>query len=168
MAASFSLATSGGVEIQRRLGDLVHAFGDLRPLMQDLGLTLESATIDRFDSETAPSGERWKPSLRAKIEGGKTLSDRTTLRHSIHSVAGSSDVEVGTNLIYAGVHQFGATIRAKSEAGLRFRLPGGLGYRRVMEVEIPARPFLGLSADDEAEVIAQVEDYAAAAIGPGA
>ena len=43
-----------------------------------------------------------------------------------------------------------------------------LGFRRVMEVEIPARPFLGLSAGDEAEVLAQVEDYAAAAMGPGA
>lgn len=165
MSASFSLATSGGIEIQRRLGDLVHAFSDLKPLMEGIGITLESATIDRFDTETAPDGKRWKPSLRAKVEGGKTLTDRGLLRQSVHSVAGSDNVEVGTNLIYAGVHQFGATIRAKTAAGLRFRLPGGLGYRRVMEVEIPARPFLGLSRDDESEVLAQIEDYAAAAVG---
>lgn len=172
MSASFSLATSGGIEIQRRLGDLVQAFGGLRPLMESIGLTLESATIDRFDSETAPDGRRWKPSLRARTEGGKTLTERGLLRQSVHSVAGSDNVEVGTNLIYAGVHQTGATIRAKTEAGLRFQLPGGLGFRRVMEVEIPARPFLGLSRDDETEVLAQVDDYAAAAMGgsggPGA
>lgn len=168
MSASFSLTTTGALDIQRRLGGLVLAFGDLTPLMEGFGSTLESGTLDRFDSESAPDGSAWKPSLRARTEGGKTLTDSAQLRGSITSQAGSDHVEVGTNKIYAGVHQFGATIRAKSSAGLRFQLPGGLGFRRVMEVEIPARPFLGLSSDDEAELLAQAEDYAAAAIGGSA
>lgn len=166
MSAAFRLDTKGGREIELRLGALVAAFGDLTPLMDGFGLTLESATIDAFDTETAPDGTRWTPSLRARQQGGKTLTDTAQLRASITSQAGADSVEVGTNKIYAGVHQFGATIRAKTSKGLRFQLPGGLGFRRVMEVEIPARPFLGLSAASGEELLAQAEDYARAQLGP--
>lgn len=72
---------------------------------------------------------------------------------------------VGTNKIYAGIHQFGGTIHAKNAEFLTFRLPGGLGVRRVKEVEMPARPFLGLSTEDESELFAQVADYSRAALG---
>lgn len=167
MSAAFRLDTKGGHEIELRLGALVAAFGDLTPLTERFGVYLESATIDRFDTETAPDGSRWLPSIRVKKEGGKTLTDSAQLRSSVTSNAGSSQVEVGTNKIYAGVHQFGATIRAKSAAGLRFQLPGGLGFRRVMEVEIPARPFLGLAGEDETELLALAEDYAVEAGGAG-
>lgn len=168
MSATFRLDTKGGFEIEARLGDLVAAFGDLTPLMESFGSTLEGSVLERFDTETAPDGSRWPDSIRKREEGGKTLTKSGQLRDSRTHVAGSDFVEVGTNKIYAGAHQFGATIRAKSERGLRFNLPGGLGFRRVMEVEIPARPFLGLSSDDEVELIAQTEDYATAAMGAGA
>lgn len=168
MAATFRLDTRGGHEIEARLGALVAAFGDLSPLMEGFGVTLESASIDRFDTETSPDGRKWSKSIRAREEGGKTLTDRGLLRQSVHSVAGRDRVEVGTNLIYAGVHQFGAKIRAKNAPFLAFSLPGGLGLRRVKEVEIPARPFLGLSGDDEIELLAQAEDYARNAIGGAA
>lgn len=167
MSAEFRLDTRGGREIEQRMGALVAAFGDLTPLTERFGVYLESATIDRFYTETAPDGSRWLPSIRAREQGGKTLTDRAQLRSSITSNAGPDQVEVGTNKIYAGVHQGGATIRAKSAAGLRFQLPGGLGFRRVMEVEIPARPFLGLAGEDEAELVALAQDYAVEAGGVG-
>lgn len=151
--------------IEAKLASLARAFGDLTPLMETLGGVLETQTSERFDAETAPDGTRWKPSLRARQDGRKTLTDRTTLRRSIHSVASRSRVEIGTNLIYAGVHQSGAKIRAKTSAGLRFQLPGKLGWRRVMEVEIPARPFLGLSQDNAEELLEEIEAYALDALG---
>lgn len=165
MVASIRIDVTGAAPIERQLAGLADAFGDLTDLMEGFGLTLESSVTDRFDSESAPDGSKWTPSIRAKQDGGKTLSDTARLRQSVHSVAGAKQVEVGTNLIYAGVHQFGATIRAKSSKGLRFQLPGGLGWRRIMAVEIPARPFLGLSSDDIEELLAQTEDYALAAGG---
>ena len=168
MSANFRLDTKGGREIELKLGALVAAFGDLTPLMDGFGNTLEGSVLNRFETETAPDGSRWTPSLRARIDGGKTLQKSSQLVNSRTHVAGADSVEVGTNKIYAGVHQFGATIRAKTAKGLQFQLPGKLGFRRVMEVEIPARPFLGLSSDDEAELIAQAEDYARSAIGPSA
>ncbi|MFC0686402.1 phage virion morphogenesis protein [Novosphingobium clariflavum] len=165
MAAAFSIQTMGGHAIEAKLASLARAFGDLTPLMETFGGILETQTSERFEAETAPDGSRWKPSLRARQDGGKTLTDRTTLRGSIHSIPSRLSVEIGTNLVYAGVHQGGAKIRAKTSAGLRFQLPGGLGWRRVMEVEIPARPFLGLSTDNGEELLEEAEAYALDAMG---
>ncbi|PIW54594.1 MAG: phage virion morphogenesis protein [Sphingomonadales bacterium CG12_big_fil_rev_8_21_14_0_65_65_10] len=165
MAVQLHITTEGGLEVQRAIGELVDRFGDLTPLMEGFGLTLESATIDRFDQESAPDGSKWTPSIRAREEGGKTLTDSAQLRSSITSIARSQSVEVGTNKIYAGTHQFGATIRPKSADKLAFQLPGGLGFRKVDQVTIPPRPFLGLSVADEEELLAQAEDYARDAAG---
>lgn len=160
MSAEFHLRTAGHLAIERALAAIADGFEDTTELMQDIGLFLESDTLDRFDTETAPDGSAWQPSLRAKTEGGKTLSDTSQLRSSITSEAGNREVAVGTNKIYAGVHQDGATIRAKSAAGLRFQLPGGLGFRRVMQVELPRRQFLGLSPEAEVEIPLLAQDWA--------
>lgn len=163
--ASFRVDTRGGHEIEARLGSLIAAFGDMTPLTEGWGQTLEDSVLYRFETETAPDGSKWEPSIRARMEGGKTLTKSGQLRDSRTHVAGRDYVEVGTNKIYAGVHQYGATIRAKAAPFLVFQLPGGLGLRKVKEVTIPARPFLGLSADDEEELLAQADDYAAVAMG---
>lgn len=165
MVATLRVSTQGGRQIEARLAKLIKAFGDLEPLMEGFGLYLEGSTIDRFDQERGPDERPWERSIRAKREGGKTLTDSSQLRSSITSRASSRSVEVGTNKIYAGIHQFGGTIHAKNAEFLTFRLPGGLGVRRVKEVEMPARPFLGLSTEDESELFAQVADYSRAALG---
>lgn len=168
MSVSFRVTSEGTLAIERKLAGLVKAFGNLEPLMEGFGLYLESATIDRFENERGPDGQRWKPSLRARQQGGKTLTDRAQLRSSITSQAGPESVEVGTNKIYGGIHQFGGTIRAKNGEYLTFRLPGGLGVRRVKSVTMPARPFLGLSSEDENELLALTADYTRQQLGDGA
>lgn len=165
MSVEFRLETTGAQAIERALAGLVMRFDDIELLMAGIGVYLEGTTGERFEHGEAPDGSKWKPSLRAQQTGEKTLVESGDLKTFITSQADSKSVAVGTNVIYAGIHQFGGTIRAKTAAGLRFSLPGGLGFRRVMEVEMPARPFLGLSAEDETEIIAQVEDYARDAAG---
>jgi phage virion morphogenesis protein len=135
--------------------------GDLSPLMDRIGQALVSSTMERFETEQAPDGARWAPSLRARTEGGKTLTKSAVLRGSITHIFRGDQVEVGTNVLYAGIHQEGGTIRPKRSGRLTFRLPGGLGFRSVAQVVIPARPFLGVSPDDEEEIVAQAEDYLA-------
>jgi phage gpG-like protein len=70
-------------------------------------------------------------------------------------------------VIYAATHQGGATIRGKA-GPLKFKLPGGLGFVSPQEVIIPARPFLGVSAEDAAEIVAIGEDYLAEGMPDGA
>lgn len=168
MSAAFRLDSLGGHEIALDLGELAERMGDLTPLMQIFGVTLEAFTVERFDTETAPDGSEWQQSVRAREDGGKTLTDTSQLRSSIHSVAGRNFAEIGSNKIYAGVHNEGATIVPKNGDYLAFQLPGGLGFRRVKEVQIPQRQFLpigGLPFEYEQELIAQADDYARGAIG---
>lgn len=163
MGASVTFRSPDFPRFDAIVGQLQRRGEDLSPLMDIIGQALESSTIERFDEERAPDGSRWTPSLRARLEGGKTLTKSARLKQSITHRSTSDSAEVGTNLIYAGTHQEGATIRGKG-GKLSFRLPGGLGFRSVEQVIIPARPFLGVSADDELEIIAQGEDYLAEAL----
>ena len=127
-----------------------------------------SALEERFATATDPKGRPWKPSLRAQLEGGQTLSDTGRLRRSFSVRAtGPWGFTIGTNVRYAAPHQFGATIVPKKARALRFRLAGGRGRRKggkgrwvtAARVTLPARPFfpggndLGRYAPHMAEAI---------------
>ncbi|VWX62586.1 phage virion morphogenesis protein [Sphingorhabdus sp. 109] len=166
MAASHQIRAQGASAIEAQLFGLVQAFGDISPLMGDIALYGESSTIERFETEIAPDGSRWSQSIRARTEGGKTLTDNAILKNSITPESGSDYAAWGSNIIYAGIHNNGGTIRAKNAKHLSFGLPGGLGFRKVEAVDIPQREFLGLSSEDNVEIIALAEDYAIA-VAPG-
>lgn len=86
----------------------------MEPAMSNIGRALKTATQLRFRSTTGPDGASWRPSFRARTEGGQTLSLTRRLRNSITYQATATSVAVGTNVIYAAIHQFGGTIRAKN------------------------------------------------------
>jgi phage virion morphogenesis protein len=173
--ASVQLSSTGARDIERRMAGLVAAFGDLTPLMEGFGLTLESSVTDRFDTETDPDGKRWEPSQRVKEHGGKTLTLSGQLRSSVHSIASSTQVEVGTNKVYAGAHNdgFKGTVtvpthtRTIDEAfGRPLRAPVTFTVRSFERaMNMPQREFLDLSAEDENELLAQADDYANEAWG---
>lgn len=137
---------------------LISAGGNLFAPLDEIGGYLVSATVRRFETETGPDGAKWKPSFRAQHAGGQTLSDTGRLKGSIHHQVGSNYVDVGTNVLYAAVHQMGATIRAKGGGKLTFNIPG-IGWRSAESVTIPARPFLGVDSDDRMEIQAIVTDF---------
>ena len=129
----------------------ISAFGrDLSPLLDRIGMELESSTVDRFEEQRGPDGTPWTPSHRALADGGLTLVDSSHLRGSITHVVDGDAVEVGTNLIYGGVQQFGGTISAKAGGSLSFTIGG---HRvNVASVTLPARPYLGISDVDRAVI----------------
>ena len=92
------------------------------------------------------------------FDGGKILSDSGRLGDSITHIAGPNSVEVGTNVIYAGIHQTGGIIQAKAGYALAFAFPGG-GFAVVEDVSIPARPYLGISTEDRGDLTAAVVTY---------
>jgi len=85
------------------------------------------------------------------------MIDSGRLVGSITYEASDSHVEVGTNAIYAAIHQLGGIIRPKTAQALRFFI----GDREifVQQVKIPARPFLGLDDEDAYEMEATTEEY---------
>lgn len=130
---------------------------DKKALNRNIAESLRTTTDERFDEESSPEGKAWKRSLR----GGKTLTRTGTLRNSIHARATQAGAEVGTNLIYAATHQFGAngrTIRAKKKPYLMFQSGGRWIRKKQVTVSIPARPYLGISPEDEAEISAIMQE----------
>jgi phage virion morphogenesis protein len=132
------------------------------PLMKRIGAVLEASARKRFRSQTAPDGSTWRPSIRVQRSGGTTLIDKGHLRDSITHDADDRHAVIGSNLIYAAIHQTGGVIRAKSGGVLTFNIPG-VGWRRVSSVTIPARPYLGVSEEDRVELNAQTDRYIAQA-----
>jgi phage virion morphogenesis protein len=147
----------------RRAFQGLEALGaDLTPLFREVGAHLVSTTRLRFEEGRAPDGRAWTPSIRARTQRGQTLRDSGRLQQSITMRAEARQVAVGTNVRYAAVHQFGATISAKGSKPLRFRIGNRWASKR--SVTIPARPFLGVSAEDAAALQAIVARRVAQAI----
>lgn len=91
------------------------------------------------------------------------LIDTGTLLRSIHSEVVESGrervtVAVGTNLEYAAVHEFGATITPKRAQFLHFTVNGEEVFTK--SVTIPARPYLRPAFDSQQR--AAIEDFKAA------
>ena len=160
MGGSGASLNWGGFD--RALANAANKLKDHRRLHLAVGETLVSGTMRRFAEEKGPDGMAWKKSGRALAQSGQTLSDTGRLRQSVHCAATDSKVLVGTNLKYARIHQFGGTIKAKNGKSLRFRGADGENVF-VKKVEIPARPYIGISQDDLNEVRETIKDYIAGA-----
>ena len=98
-------------------------------------------------------GTKGTPTIRPKKTGGNTLTNTAALKGSIKAKSDSKGASVGTNLVYAATHQFGAerTIRAKNVKNLRFKIGDRWISKPEVHVKIPARSFLGVSDEDMAE-----------------
>jgi phage gpG-like protein len=133
-------------------------------LLWRLGAYGVDSTVRRFGEQAAPDGSPWAPLMPAyaslKPSGYDILYLTGALRTSQHFVVGAGEVQWGSGMIYAAVHQFGATIVPKSAKALHFQLGLG-GVREVFakSVTIPARPYLGLSAADRVEIPRIAGDY---------
>lgn len=157
MAASIQLDAS--FEPLNRLLERLTAFAQRpKPLMEKLAYQGEVSTRDRFRSETAPDGVKWKKSLRAELFGGKTLTKDGHLGDSISSSATDTAALWGSNRIYAAIHQFGGEIRAKTAKGLAFSLASGEGVV-TRSVTMPQRAFLGLSDHDREDLLDETERF---------
>ena len=135
---------------------------DKKTLNAALAEGVRDSTLERFRRGKGPDGRVWKTSIRAATTGGTTLVMTAQLRNSIKAASDETGFAVGTNAKHAATHQFGdhgRTIRAKKSKGLRFQVGGRWVTKKQVRVNIPARPFLGLSDDDMQEIKATVEDY---------
>ena len=141
------------------LQGLLDAVDDPAPLLAELGEYLLGSTRARFSSQTAPDGEGWAQLqpwyLREKKrnKGRKLTLDGYLRGRLVSQVVGGRSVEVGSNLVYAAVHQFGATIRPRAAKVLMFR-----GHA-AKQVTVPARPYLGLSGEDRSEIVERTLEW---------
>lgn len=133
-------------QMARRLGAALGRV-NFKPLMEVIGGNLVSVTQLRFEKGKGPAGVAWPVSRRVQQGGGKTLMLTRRLCDTIAQdgpLATAQSVEIGSNVEYAAIHQFGGTISAKN--GKALNVPG-IGLRS--SVTMPARPYLGIDSQDE-------------------
>lgn len=162
--------TAGDRGVQQALHDKIARLTRPRPLLLSIGAHLEESTKMRFREAKAPDGTRWAPNTRVTIErylgerggygkAGKINAKGTALATAKQPLTGATRLlgsqiiyqaddtllQIGSNRIYAAVQHFGAD---------KGSLGGGAPWG-----DIPARPYLGLSAQDRAYVLEAVADY---------
>lgn len=158
------------------LGALIARVENPEPMYRDIGQALITSTHHRWDQGIAPDGSPWPPSLRVIVHGGKTLILSSRLYRSITANASPTGVEVGTNVIYAAIHQLGGLIsKAARTAVLHFKTNKRSGVSRFAKpskadrarkaeigahtIAMTARPFLGLDEDDPRTIQTIVETW---------
>lgn len=164
--------------ITAALQDTMAALTDMSPIMNKVGAVMRDQTEDRFATGKAPDGTPWAPrspatiaayAARAKKPGGQkswggVLHYSGQLANNIFHKYGPDFAEVGSAEPYASTMQFGAAAGAFGA----FIGKDKLGRDHVHSIpwgDIPARPFLGVSEDDQAEILDTISDALAAALG---
>ncbi|WP_410499697.1 phage virion morphogenesis protein [Chitinibacter sp. S2-10] len=145
---------------------LARAAASPAPLMRNIADIMLDAVEENFAQEGRPRWQGLKPPGRS---GGKILQNSGRLAAGITPSSDANSAKVGTNVKYAAIHQFGGQTRphlivARNAKALKF----GNRYAKSVKhpgSKIPARPFLVLQPDDEAEIEFTVSEYLRGVIG---
>lgn len=137
---------------------LLEATGDLTGFMQDAGELLVASAQDRVLQGVQPDGSPFAPRSEATLKRyaklglsfGAPLNVSGDMRNHLFYNAESDSVEYGSNAIQAAVMQFGAAKGAFGTASNGTSIPWG---------NIPARPFIGISEDDETNLALELEEW---------
>lgn len=117
--------------------------GNLTPLMQIIGAYEENSTRERFQTKQGPDDIDWgtlmSSTIAAKKNRGGILVDYGDLMRSITYHASTSSVAIGTPEEYGKYHQEGTQY-------------------------MTARKFLGLSDDDETNLLELTNEYLAGVV----
>lgn len=155
-------------DVMAALARIEEATGDLFPVMDAIGAGLVASSQFRFETGVGPDGKPWPASARVRDHGGQTLRLQSHLMSSVTHQASDDQVEVGSPLIYARIHQEGGDIRAKNAKALAFGAPGNLAFRS--SVTIPKRAYLPdgeLNADDSDMALDEVNAFLTAVLDEG-
>lgn len=164
-------------EVTARLADASRRLTDMSDLMADIADGLSLSTRKRFASGTDPEGNAWVPRSQATLDryasmkpprrpGPHPLTVSTGLMRSIHPFSGPDHAGVGSSQIYAAAMQFGAA-QGQFGAAIGKDKRGRDYFHPIPWGNIPARPFLGLSAQDRTEVIATTAEHLSGVADPG-
>lgn len=122
-------------EVQHALERLAASVRNMYPVFDALGQVLVTRSDLSFRAEQTPWGDGWTALSnvtlgRRRGTSAQILRDTGRLAGSITAQPSANEVQVGTNVIYAAVHQFGN--------------PANRFYNtsRGRPAPIPARPFL--------------------------
>lgn len=143
-------------------------------LLESIGEVVEHQTLRRIsDEKTAPDGTAWTPwsaaYAKTRHSGNSLLQGSGDLLDSIEHQVQRNHVRVGSALVYAGVHQdgFSGSVQIPAHTRLITQAFGKLlksgVYQSVgaftRQMEMPKREYLGLSSDNQTELLAVIGDF---------
>ena len=134
-------------EVLTRLHELASRGENLRPLMKNIAGIMSTATEDNFKDEGRP--EKWvdlsetTKKQRQKIGKypGQILQVSGQLASSVSTAYDDNSAVIGSNLVYAAIHQLGG------QAG------------KNKKTTIPARPYLKLTDDNFEEIFDEINKF---------
>lgn len=142
------------------LSKIAAEFGDMSTLMDEIGQALVISSKDRIEQGVTPDGTPF--ALRSGTTVDRYIAEDKPFRGPLYQSGdmasqinhsyGPTSAQVGSNAIQAAVMQFGAAKGSFDGAS-----PWG---------DIPARPFLGISDQDRADIPEIVEDWFATFVDP--
>lgn len=149
ISASFEPSLEAAI---RRLELVVRRGGARQALMRGIAGDMADAVEENFAQQGRP---RWADLRSVSIRRGagyRILQDTGRLAASIGRSSDETTARVGTNLVYARIHQFGGrtkahVIRAKNSKALYTPFGPRKSVNHPGSV-IPARPFLSLTERD--------------------
>jgi phage gpG-like protein len=125
-------------------------------LMDGLGKLGVEQTKKRIEEEkTTPEGRAWRPNR----EGTSTLfsGGGAHLARSIDYASSESEARWGSGWVGARILHFGGAIVPVNAKALAFQAGGKLVFAK--RVTIPARQYVGLSRENETEMIETAERF---------
>lgn len=160
MAAVLEITPDGfAALLGRKADELAHI--DLTVPLRRIAVLARSSVLENFSGSHSPEGIPWLPlrHRRANSKGeDKPLRDTGVLMASVTASGSAGHVEaitsrslkLGTNIVYAAVHQFGHTFqrpaRRRDKPWVFVGRGGATVFTRSIRAHtqtVPARPFLG-------------------------
>ncbi len=146
--------------LSQALGEVGRRLGDMTPIHEDIGEYVVRVTKERFKQGIDPDGHAWTPKKQETIDRYKANKDgdrpdpligpSKRLSSEIAQYADAAGVEIGSALEYSAVMQDGAKRGAFGNGPGKVQYPWG---------DIPARVWLGLSDEDEANIIDIADEH---------
>ncbi len=151
---------------RQALREAIDQLQDMTPVYEDIGEYMIEATRERFRTGTAPDGTKWAPKSEATLARYKRLGYGTlgkpligplrALSTQILKFVSRDGVVIGSALIYSRVMQDGAAKGAFGNDARGHPIPWG---------RIPARQWLGISAQDATNIVEIVEEHLGRPLG---
>lgn len=159
------------------------ALGDPSGLLQDIGVLLLNIHRRRFQAQVSPDGTPWQPLSPAYLRRKRKNRDKILtldghLRNLLRYQLDGSELLFGSDRPYAAIHHFGGTIQRQARSStVYFRQnerTGEVGREFVPRrrsnfaqdvqigpytIQMPARPWLGTSSQDDDTILQRVERY---------
>jgi phage virion morphogenesis protein len=149
-------------DLNKVLEGIADRMTDSTAAMRKVGAIVRESIRTNFARSGRP--DKWAKLQHRK---GQALRDTNRLMNSITSVPAKNSVRVGTNVVYAGVHNYGAkkgefgtfTMQVgphyrTSKGGKRFGVRGHARKVKLPWGDIPARPFILVQKEDGPEISA--------------